>query len=148
MNNLSLLFEGKRKRGRPRKIDQKTMRDFAIFMIVCIIMLFTLLSITAVNIIKNDKLDSLFGSISNISKVEVNYKINDDGRIILNAFSKDNKVKNITLSKSNYYSYKLKKANGIYTWNINEGNNRLKIITINIKYKSGKQIKQRIFLKR
>ncbi|HOZ54371.1 MAG TPA: hypothetical protein PKY25_03500 [Bacilli bacterium] len=146
MNNLLYLFDTKKRRGRPRKVDKKAMREFSIFMIVCMIILFTLLSITVVKVMDNGSMDSLFGNIVGIEKVNISYTIKDNN-ITLKAIKKDKNIKSITLVKSPYYTYKSSYNEGTYLWNINEKNNKLRVITINIKY-TNKTIKQRIFLKR
>lgn len=146
MNNLLYLFDTKKRRGRPKKIDKKAMREFSIFMIVCIIILFTLLSITVVKVIDGSNIDALFGSVAGIKKVDISYTIKDNN-ITLKAIKKDKDIKSISLVESSYYTFKTSYEDGIYLWNIKEKNNKLKIITINIKY-TNKTIKQRILLKR
>lgn len=146
MNNLLYLFDTKKRRGRPKKVDKKAMREFSIFMIVCIIILFTLLSITVVKVMDGNNIDVLFGSVAGIKKVDISYTIKDNN-ITLKAIKKDKNIKSISLVESSYYTFKTSYEDGIYLWNIKEKNNKLKIITINIKY-TNKTIKQRILLKR
>lgn len=146
MNNLLYLFDTKKRKGRPRKVDKKAMKEFSIFMIVCIIILFTLLSITVVKVVDGNNISSLFGSVVGIKKVDISYTIKDNS-ITLKAVKKDKDIKSISLIESSYYTFTSTYKDGIYLWDIKEKGSKLKIITINIKY-TNKTIKQRIFLKR